>query len=130
MNKTRINNFVKFIIMNPTIHAYDNDYTKSHFEKESKWVLKQIVQSFAFPKGSYNVRFNPGGIAVSGEATLHEEKIYIQFSRTFPIDGFMVRQCNGQKDYTGKTNIYIKWENLSDWDDLIKKLESIRNSNQ
>jgi len=58
-----------------------------------------------------DIRFNPGGPAVSGEVTLHTDHVYVQFSGDFHNDpslGVMVRTCKGRKDYSGGANNWVR----------------------
>ena len=77
-------------------------------------------------KGTFDVRSNMGGIIVSGEITLHGDKIYVQlFQSCFgPDHGFLYRKCNGRKDYVGLTNRYMKWEELLNFDRAVEKIRN------
>lgn len=80
-----------------------NDAVKEGFKKASTKALRQIAKSLNLAPGTYDIRFNAGGIAVSGDAILHHEKFYINLN-----DGqFYWRTCNGRKDYTGGMNRFI-----------------------
>lgn len=50
------------------------------------------------------VRVNKGGPAVSGEVTLHTEKVYCQFSINFFGGQYFYRTCKGRNDYIGGPN--------------------------
>ena len=50
------------------------------------------------------VRYNPGGIAVSGDATLHGDDVYVSFNADAMCRWILYRKCNGKKDYTGGPN--------------------------
>jgi hypothetical protein len=67
--------------------------------------------------GAWNVRSNQGGIAVSGEVTLHMDRVYIQIHQSC-VSGpsVLVRACNGQHDYTGGVNHSINVEALANPD--------------
>ena len=49
---------------------------------------------------------NLGGIAVSGEVTLHHDRLYVQICQpaTRCDSGILIRTCRGRKDYTGGRN--------------------------
>ena len=68
-----------------------------------------------------------GGIAVSGEVTLHGEHIYIQLSQGSFYKMFMYRHCNGRKDYSGGVN---RWKDFSDLNDLDKAVEYFKREEQ
>jgi hypothetical protein len=46
--------------------------------KAAKRLLKIVAKENNCPPETYDLRSNKGGIAVSGEITLHHEKFYIQ----------------------------------------------------
>jgi hypothetical protein len=122
MNRTLINNFVKLVT--GTDLSYNVTF-KALFHRQGKAICQLIADDLNLPDGSYDIRSNPGGIAVSGEITLHGENIYIQFSQSPFSKGFMYRTCNGRKDYTGGPNKWMAWEDLKDFDNVIRKLKSI-----
>ena len=101
-------------IMSQSI-AYDPD-RKVSFHREARRLMRQLVNALALPKDSYDIRSNKGGIAVSGEITLHGEFIYVQVSQSCLGDGHEVlfRRCNGRKDYCGEQNHFASADELSD----------------
>ena len=117
----------KFVFLASKVNLAYNDAAKPQFHSGGKTVLRHIAKALNLPKGSYDIRSNLGGIAVSGEVTLHAENLYVQFSQScLGLDwGFLARSCKGRRDYTGGTNNWIKWEELLDLPTLIKKLEKI-----
>ena len=93
--------------------GYDPE-AKAQFKGLSMSVLREIAKLLGLEKGTYDVRWNEGGIAVSGEATLHSESLYVQisqwaYSETSPV---LYRSCKGRKDYTGGHNRYVSLETL------------------
>lgn len=90
-----------------------NEGAKQMFHKYGKSVLRDIAARLNLKPGTYEVRSNMGGIAVSGEVTLHCETLYVQFSQFSTGCGqqFMFRSCKGLKDYTGGAN---QWAHYSD----------------
>lgn len=92
-----------------------NEPLKDKFHKEGKRVLKAIAKELNFDKKDYSIRSNKGGIAVSGEITLHHEKVYIQiYQSSFLYGNILYRKCNGQRDFTGEQNRYYPVELLQD----------------
>jgi hypothetical protein len=61
-----------------------------------------------------NLSEHLGGIAVSGEVTLHGVHIYIQFGQSALGPRFMWRLCRHNRDYTGLANQWMEWEHLVD----------------
>lgn len=83
-----------------------NDSGKKRFSKVAVAALKALADEMGLQKGEYDVRYNAGGIAVSGEATLHADWIYVQVGQSVLADlgEIMFRTCKGRKDYTGGQN--------------------------
>ena len=80
---------------------------KEAFHKEGKRVLRLLVKELGLKKGEYEIRSNQGGIAVSGEVTLHADHWYIQVAQPCCQGGPVLwRLCQSQKDYTGMSNNY------------------------
>jgi hypothetical protein len=77
-----------------------NDEAKQIWKSKSLAFLRRVAKELHLTKGDYSIRFNPGGIAVSGEATLHHNQFYLQIN---DFGGYW-RTCKGQKDYTGGSN--------------------------
>jgi hypothetical protein len=98
------------------INAYTEQGAKwkKCFHSEGKRILKTIANMLGLQPGTYDIRSNQGGIAVSGEVTLHGEHIYIQFYQGGMGNQFMYRSCKGRGDYTGGDNHWMKWDDLLD----------------
>jgi hypothetical protein len=79
-----------------------NDAQKRRFHATARKRLKALATALGLEAGSFDVRSNLGGIAVSGEATLHGEHLYVQIcqSATGWDSGILIRTCQGRKDYT------------------------------
>lgn len=77
-----------------------NEQGKAEYKKLALSVLRQIARDLNLAKGTYQIRFNPGGIAVAGDAILHHDRFYLTTGEI----GVMWRTCKGQKDYTGGRN--------------------------
>jgi hypothetical protein len=83
--------------------SYDADQ-KALFHREAKKRLRQLAVELKLKVGSFDLRSNAGGIAVSGEVTLHHERVYVQVSQSCMGRGsadILVRSCEGRKDYCG-----------------------------
>jgi hypothetical protein len=86
---------------------------KAAFHKDGKKFLKQLATELALTPGSYDIRSNLGGIAVSGEVTLHAEHIYVQLAETArPGAQILYRHCQGRKDYCGGQNNMVSVKSL------------------
>ncbi len=80
---------------------------KRRFHSTARARLRQLANELRLPTGSYDLRSNQGGIAVSGEITLHHEAVYIQVSQSALGGGMgvLIRTCRGRRDYTGGPTI-------------------------
>ena len=92
-----------------------NDENKRKFHRIGRKVCQKIADALCLTPGTYDIRSNMGGIAVSGEVTLHAEDIYIQFSNCSISDSFMYRKCGGRKDYCGKGNHWMTYKDLDEY---------------
>jgi hypothetical protein len=69
--------------------------------------FRALAAELGIPPSSYEVRHCYGGPAVSGEAVLHSDTLYISFT-LFPDDGLSYfRSCKSRKDSTGGQNHII-----------------------
>lgn len=93
MNKLRI------AVQKAKLAPYNEEY-KAEYKRFALSVLRAIARDLQLAKESYSIRFNPGGIAVSGDATLHSNWFYLTICEV----GVMWRTCEGQKDYHGGPN--------------------------
>lgn len=92
-----------------SINGYSDEglAAKRAFHKEGKTFLKKLDEVIN-PGGlvERSIRNNEGGMAGSGEVTLHSEHMYIQLSESCMGPGvqMMFRSCDSQKDYCGHLN--------------------------
>lgn len=92
-----------------------NEGNKRNFHRLGKKILKEIADLMGLKPSEYDLRSNQGGIAVSGEVTLHTETLYVQFSQFVSGCGeILYRRCDGRKDYCGKRNQWMAWTMLED----------------
>jgi len=92
--------------------SYD-EQQKRRFHTTARLSLKRLAAELALPSGSFDLRSNRAGIAVSGEITLHHDRAYIQVGQ-FGLSsghGILIRTCKGRKDYTGGPNRDLAWRN-------------------
>ena len=85
--------------------AYDPE-VKQRFHTAARARLRRLATTLRFPLGSFDLRSNPGGIAVSGEITLHHDDVYIQVCQpaSGADSGILIRTCEGRRDYTAGGN--------------------------
>lgn len=110
------------------LNHHDNGYSDEAQDRKLKAhrstmvVLRQLAKELALAKGTYEVRSNQGGMAVSGEVTLHGERIYVQVGCHL---GVLVRSCNGRKDYSGGPNHWFDVGNLEHLPEFAKAIQHI-----
>ncbi len=87
--------------------AYDEG-AKREFHRHARRQLQLLADALGLPPGSYDIRSNLGGIAVSGEIILHADHLYVQVSQSAMghDSGVLFRTCEGRKDYVGGRNHY------------------------
>lgn len=102
---------------------------KHAFHLAGKRLMRRIAGELGLTKGQYDLRSNLGGIAVSGEVTLHADTLYLQLSQSALSGGracILYRRCAGRKDYTGETNHWIDVERLLTADGAERFIQSLK----
>jgi hypothetical protein len=105
--------------------AYDPD-AKRRFHTQARRRLLELAAALGFTPCAYDLRSNAGGIAVSGEITLHSDRLYVQVSQpaTGSDTGILFRSCEGRRDYTGGRNNFASLDLLhrpAELADLIRR---------
>ena len=85
--------------------SYDEEQKRA-FHKTGRERLTALAAKLNFEPGGFDLKSNQGGIAVSGEVTLHADTLYVQVCQpaTGCDSGILIRTCKGRKDYTGGPN--------------------------
>jgi hypothetical protein len=85
--------------------AYDGEQ-KNAFHRQARFALRALAKELRFREASYDLRTNRAGVAVSGEITLHHDRVYIQVCQpaTGADSGILIRTCDGRRDYEGGRN--------------------------
>ena len=81
-----------------------NEDGKKKFKREAMGFLRRLANDLNLDKNDYDIRFNPGGIGVPGDATLHHERLYVNVGDCIGGMIGLARSCKGRKDYTGGVN--------------------------
>lgn len=105
-----------------------NEEAKSRFHRAGKKALKKIAEALDLSPDQYDIRSNKGGIAVSGEITLHTDSLYIQISESSMGRGteILYRSCKGRKDYCGGSNNFLGVDYLStNFEQTINAFKSV-----
>ena len=93
-----------------------NPEIKQRFHATARRRLRRLATALGFAPGSFDLRSNRGGIAVSGEITLHHDDVYVQVCQpaTGADAGILIRTCQGRRDYTGGRNHFAPLRLLDD----------------
>lgn len=95
-----------------------NEAQKQTFHATAQSRLRQLaIIELQLEPRTFVVRSNKGGIAVSGEITLHHDLFYVQVSQPWGTDGstgILLRMCNGREDYHGGRNHFLPLVMLDD----------------
>ena len=99
-----------------------NDEVKQSFKSNAMAWIRKLAKDLALNKEHYDVRFNAGGIAVSGDAILHHDRFYLIIGES----GVMWRTCKGRKDYTGGGNQwFVGFGGHGDRDKLMEEIRRV-----
>jgi hypothetical protein len=106
--------------------SYDNN-AKRALHSGARRQLKLLATALGLAPGAYDLRSNPGGIAVSGEVTLHADHVYVQACQpaTGHDTGLMFRTCQGRKDYYGGPNNFASLDLLNRPEDLARRIKEV-----
>ena len=108
-------------LLTTDINAYsaEGHERKCAFHRDGRRFLKGLAGALDLARGSFEVRSNLGGIAVSGEVTLHSDTLYVQIAEglVWPDVQILYRRCRGQRDYCGEMNHFVAVRDLAaaDW---------------
>jgi len=104
-----------------------NPEIKQRFHAAARRRLRRLAAALGFPAGSFDLRSNPAGIAVSGEITLHHDTVYVQVCQgAMGADsGILIRTCQGRRDYTGGRNHFASLRLLDDEAALAKQVRAV-----
>lgn len=103
--------------------SYDPD-RKRLFHSRTRRQLRQLATALGLASGAYDLRSNQGGIAVSGEVTLHADRLYVQACQpaTGHDTGILFRACEGRKDYVGGRNNFASLDLLDRPNELARRI--------
>ncbi|WP_449470284.1 hypothetical protein [Sphingobium chungangianum] len=103
--------------------AYDLD-AKRQFHADGRRAMRRLAEALSLPDGSFDVRSNQGGIAVSGEIILHGEEAWVELSLGCmgPDREVMFRRVRGRTDYIGDRNRFASVRELLSPDRFAARL--------
>lgn len=103
-----------------------NVEAKRAFHRTAAKYLRRLAKAMALAKGEYDLRSNQGGIAVSGEITLHTDFIYIQVHQSVVGgSGVLIRRCASRRDYTGGQNHFMELADLVHTQRMLAVVETV-----
>lgn len=104
---------------------------KRRFHAAARARLRRLAAELGFPPASFDLRSNQGGIAVSGEITLHHARVYVQVCQpaTRADSGILIRTCEGRRDYTGGRNHFAPLSMLDDIPALAVRVRTVMAAN-
>lgn len=121
------------LIRGTTAEGYSR---KDEFHEAAVSALRDVAAALGYKAGQFEVRSNKGGVAVTGEITLHTTDFYLQLSETAwnPKLGVMFRAVRGLDDYGTGTdarcqNQWMKRMEFLNRNSLVRRLRALRESN-
>lgn len=101
---------IRPILLRPFV-AYNAEH-KHAFKLAARHFLRNLAMALNEP--GHPLRWNEGGIAVSGEATLHMDDLYVQVSESMfnGTPSILYRSCKSDRDYSGNQNNFCIFERL------------------
>jgi hypothetical protein len=110
---------------------YNNNF-KKRFRSIGEKAMKELT--LILELNEYDINFNPGGIAVSGDLRLmgmwsEGNGVYISMNKDFPGKPWgdvLYRHIRHMRDFTGGPNNYFKFNLLSDPAALRKTISRLR----
>jgi hypothetical protein len=97
---------------------------KRAFHSRARSQLRRLAAALGLEPGSFDLRSNHGGIAVSGEAVPHTDRLYVQVCRpaTGHDSGILFRACKGRNDDVGGPNNFVSLDLLNHPDELSRRI--------
>jgi hypothetical protein len=134
--------FTAFLFKYPTINGYAEDSgsseiangsVKKTFKTLGKKTFKELAEYLGLKE--FDVHFNPGGPAVSGDLILmgmftSDKGIYISLNKDGMRSGILYRTIKNMKDYTGGNNNYFEEGELNHPEEIKEKITRLLKLNQ
>lgn len=116
-----------------------NDYTDEGYRAKrllhsaGRSFLRRLASDLGLQAGTFDIRSNRAGAAVSGEVTLHADSLYVQISEHCYGGrvglSLLYRTCEGRQDYTGGPNHTLSLREVRDrypqWVAGLKRLAAL-----
>jgi hypothetical protein len=103
--------------------SYDPE-AKRLFHTHARRQLLALAAALGLGDGDYDLSSNEAGIAVSGEITLHADRLYVQVSQSCmgPDASILFRSCRDRRDYVGGVNNFASLDMLHCPDELARRI--------
>jgi len=103
--------------------AYD-ETAKKLFHSEGRAALRRLAEALSLDEGSFDIRSNKAGPAVSGEITLHADMLWVQFSLGpfGPDREVCFRRVRDRQDYIGERNHWASVRELVEPDRFAARI--------
>ena len=103
--------------------SYDPE-AKRLFHILARRQLLALAVALGLGECDYDLRSNQAGIAVSGEITLHADRLYVQVSQSCmgPDASILFRGCRDRRDYVGGANNFASLDLLHSPDELARRI--------
>ena len=120
----------KLMLSNENL-AY-NEKGKAAFKRIGKKAMKELATLLQLQE--FDVNFNPGGIAVSGDLRLmgmwkEGNGVYISMNKDFPQNiwgQILYRTIKDMKDYFGGSNNYLPFEMLLEPEKMVEAILKLK----
>ncbi|OZA00400.1 MAG: hypothetical protein B7X99_04300 [Rhizobiales bacterium 17-65-6] len=105
--------------------SYD-EAAKRTFHAEGRAAMRRLAEALEMDEGSFDIRSNKAGPAISGEITLHGEEIWVQLSLSCmgPDHEVLFRRVRGRDDHCGERNRWASINELLAPDRFAERLRS------
>ena len=92
--------------------SYD-EAAKRVFHQEGRHAMRRLAEALELDPGSYDVRSDKGGVAISGDITLHGEEVWVRLSLGpfGPDHEIAFRKVRGRDDHFGDRN---RWASINE----------------
>lgn len=92
--------------------SYD-EAAKRVFHAEGRTAMRRLAEALELVDGSFDIRCNKAGPAISGEITLHGDEVWVQLSLSCmgPDHEILFRQVRGRSDHIGDRN---RWASINE----------------
>ena len=103
--------------------AYDEP-AKRLFHSEGRSAMRRLAEALGLKEGSFDVRSNKAGPAVSGEITLHGETLWVQLSLGpfGPDREVCFRKVRDRQDHIGERNHWASVRELVEPDRFAARI--------